>query len=610
MLGSQNYTCAVDMWSTACIIVEMANRRPCFAGDNEIEQLHHIFHLLGTPSEQVWTGLQDLPYWRNNFPTWPGMSLETVASALGDNGTDLIEQMFLYDPVRRLTAAAALSHPYVANAELDAALVATATASAGSGIDTHAVQPGEEMLPLVSMDGTYFPIMKVDDTSVDNLSLNPAPPTFISPATGATLAREQFRRNDNTMSAPQPTAGGTEGTQVQSMIDFYPRQNSQAATSDHNNEFVSNKTRENQFERMILNAQRETAENLPVVVGGILGWQAEEEAEEDSSNQTSSLMREKTGMARGSSSNSSSSVDSSHGQFSAFASGAKSDGTTTNTGTTGLRTEDWEEDDEITGIVDNASTRSSFRAAGRAGSSESASSQGDRNSAASRPDSTLGWRKSPRTTAPHKDAPSENANNVTRDKGKSSSAVMVSGGLERHKGRTKSSIDGEQGEYTTNAKVTPATGASMHAFSLEQDIVKSEDDTGDGDNGAYHKVSTAKKPTSTSRKRSASDPLRIHDMDSHYCEDSERGTQYVNGMPMPPSGNKTSTNTSNSNSQSNQDTTSTSKGVKSSSRPKPKDEWVTFVRKTPKQVEEEWIAECLETRKKPRACKPTKPLKG
>lgn len=43
LLGSQNYSIPVDMWSTGCIFAEMAAGAPLFPGDSEIDQLYKIF---------------------------------------------------------------------------------------------------------------------------------------------------------------------------------------------------------------------------------------------------------------------------------------------------------------------------------------------------------------------------------------------------------------------------------------------------------------------------------------------------------------------------------------------------------------------------------------
>ena len=50
LLGQNDYTASVDLWSTGCILAELTCRRPLFPGDSEIDQLFRIFRLLGTPT--------------------------------------------------------------------------------------------------------------------------------------------------------------------------------------------------------------------------------------------------------------------------------------------------------------------------------------------------------------------------------------------------------------------------------------------------------------------------------------------------------------------------------------------------------------------------------
>ena len=51
LLGQKQYSLGVDLWSTGCIFAEMAQRRPLFMGDSEIDQIFKIFKVLGTPNE-------------------------------------------------------------------------------------------------------------------------------------------------------------------------------------------------------------------------------------------------------------------------------------------------------------------------------------------------------------------------------------------------------------------------------------------------------------------------------------------------------------------------------------------------------------------------------
>ena len=53
LLGQNDYTASVDLWSTGCILAELTCRRPLFPGDSEIDQLFRIFRLLGTPKVSV-----------------------------------------------------------------------------------------------------------------------------------------------------------------------------------------------------------------------------------------------------------------------------------------------------------------------------------------------------------------------------------------------------------------------------------------------------------------------------------------------------------------------------------------------------------------------------
>jgi dual specificity tyrosine-phosphorylation-regulated kinase 2/3/4 len=43
------YTCAIDMWSFGCILVELYNGYPMFAGENEYELLAMIMEFKGMP---------------------------------------------------------------------------------------------------------------------------------------------------------------------------------------------------------------------------------------------------------------------------------------------------------------------------------------------------------------------------------------------------------------------------------------------------------------------------------------------------------------------------------------------------------------------------------
>lgn len=113
LLGSATYTAFVDMWSVGCILAEMCNMKPLLPGDSEIDQLHRIFRVLGTPTIDVWPQLYEQPYWRNNYPEWGPVSWSTIVPTLSNLGQDLLSRILIYNARARLCAMRALEHPFV-----------------------------------------------------------------------------------------------------------------------------------------------------------------------------------------------------------------------------------------------------------------------------------------------------------------------------------------------------------------------------------------------------------------------------------------------------------------------------------------------------------------
>lgn len=112
LLGSKEYSTAVDVWSMGCIFAEMANQRPLFPGDSEIDELFKIFQVLGTPTEETFPGVTRLPDFNELFPKWRRQDLAEKVPALSPAGVDLLSQMLEYSPMRRISAKQALMHEY------------------------------------------------------------------------------------------------------------------------------------------------------------------------------------------------------------------------------------------------------------------------------------------------------------------------------------------------------------------------------------------------------------------------------------------------------------------------------------------------------------------
>jgi len=121
LLGDPRYSTPIDIWSAAAIFAEMFTRQPLFPGDSEIDELYKIFMIMGTPTEEVWPGVRSLPYWKDIFPNWTKQNWQTTFPTITDpDALDLLDKMLVYDPVRRISAKAALQHRYFADVDKSA----------------------------------------------------------------------------------------------------------------------------------------------------------------------------------------------------------------------------------------------------------------------------------------------------------------------------------------------------------------------------------------------------------------------------------------------------------------------------------------------------------
>ncbi|CAI9179130.1 unnamed protein product [Rangifer tarandus platyrhynchus] len=113
LLGSTEYSTPLDMWGVGCIHYEMATGRPLFPGSTVKEELHLIFRLLGTPTEETWPGVMALSEFRAyNFPRYLPQPLLSHAPRLDPDGINLLSGLLLYESKSRVSAEAALRHPY------------------------------------------------------------------------------------------------------------------------------------------------------------------------------------------------------------------------------------------------------------------------------------------------------------------------------------------------------------------------------------------------------------------------------------------------------------------------------------------------------------------
>ncbi|KAF6117893.1 cyclin dependent kinase 17 [Phyllostomus discolor] len=101
------------MWGVGCIFFEMASGRPLFPGSTVEDELHLIFRLLGTPSQETWPGISSNDEFKNyNFPKYKPQPLINHAPRLDSEGIELITKFLQYESKKRVSAEEAMKHVY------------------------------------------------------------------------------------------------------------------------------------------------------------------------------------------------------------------------------------------------------------------------------------------------------------------------------------------------------------------------------------------------------------------------------------------------------------------------------------------------------------------
>ncbi|KAJ1294637.1 hypothetical protein BS78_01G160600 [Paspalum vaginatum] len=124
LLEKDTYDARIDTWALGCVMAEMINTgRPLFRGSDDEGQLCAIFSVLGVPDDSTWPWFSSTPFATKGVEELQDMQrcslLREVfpGTKLSEEGFQVLSGLLTCNPEKRLTAAAALKHPWFAKVD-------------------------------------------------------------------------------------------------------------------------------------------------------------------------------------------------------------------------------------------------------------------------------------------------------------------------------------------------------------------------------------------------------------------------------------------------------------------------------------------------------------
>ncbi|KAG2330262.1 hypothetical protein Bca4012_020135 [Brassica carinata] len=112
LLGATEYGAGIDLWSVGCILTELFLGKPIMPGRTEVEQMHKIFKLCGSPSDDYWRKAK-LPLATSFKPQQPykRVVLETFKS-LPSSVLALVNKLLSLEPEKRGSTSSTLNSKF------------------------------------------------------------------------------------------------------------------------------------------------------------------------------------------------------------------------------------------------------------------------------------------------------------------------------------------------------------------------------------------------------------------------------------------------------------------------------------------------------------------
>jgi serine/threonine protein kinase len=109
--GDVHYGKGVDVWSIGCVFGELITGEPLFKGRSELDTLGKIISFIGTPCEENWEGVSELPNFLP-FKVCEGNMKTVMEGKVSNSGIELLKGMLTLDPKKRFSCEEILGHKF------------------------------------------------------------------------------------------------------------------------------------------------------------------------------------------------------------------------------------------------------------------------------------------------------------------------------------------------------------------------------------------------------------------------------------------------------------------------------------------------------------------
>lgn len=133
LLTDGYYNYKMDIWGVGCVFFEILTFVPLFPGENELDQIHKVHNILGTPPPELLEKFQaQASHMTFNFPQKEGTGFERLIAHASQEAKVLIRKMLAYNPDDRISARQVLNDAYFRDLrEVDQPKIAPSPAPGG-----------------------------------------------------------------------------------------------------------------------------------------------------------------------------------------------------------------------------------------------------------------------------------------------------------------------------------------------------------------------------------------------------------------------------------------------------------------------------------------------